>query len=103
MVLDFTKERVEERETKVEKASDIGSLSNNLDSLTETLRKFENDVTKLHSEVFRIETSKAERETERPAEAPKNKITELIDKVDACSDVQRKIADKFNDFKNLLC
>ncbi|HEA65052.1 MAG TPA: hypothetical protein ENI02_02800 [Candidatus Aminicenantes bacterium] len=101
MVLDFSKEATEKGETSVEAASDLGRLSNSLDSLMDTLKTFERDVTKTHSNVFREEVPKEKVQEKR--EEPRNRIIELIDKVEECFEIQRKIAGKFNDFKNLLC
>jgi len=87
-------------EVKVSELSDIGRLSNTLDSLVETLRAFESSVNNLHSDVFK-EVMEEAKSDELP-EAPKNKVIELMDKVNVCFDIQRMIATKFEDFKNLL-
>lgn len=94
-------DKVETKETKVSEISDFGRLSGNLDSLRDTLGTFEQEVSQLHSEVFKEPMSEKESKPEAEEE-PKNKVIELLDKVEVCFKIQRKIADKFDDFKNLL-
>lgn len=80
--------------------SDIGRLSDELDSLISTLRAFETDITSLHSEVFK-EPMKEESKVEAD-EAPRNKIIELIDKVKDCFDIQENIRKQFSDLNSVL-
>lgn len=88
------------KEVAVEEKSDIGRLFSDLDSLISLLRAFETDIISLHSEVFK-EPMKEESKLEAD-EVPKNKIIELIDKVEKCVEIQKNIREKFGNLNNIL-
>ena len=84
-----------------EEKSEISLLSDRLVSLKDTLKTFERDFSKLHSNVFRHPERDCVEENKK--EAPTNKINEMIDHVADCVEIQQEIRKTFNAFNNLLC